>query len=591
MSCHDLDGSSEESTSGERKFLLVGNPNVGKSVIFSKLTGKNVMASNYAGTTVSMTEGTIHYQGTKSSLVDLPGIYSLEASSPAEEVAVKVLEAREVDAILFVLDATGLEKNLPFAYQILGYGIPVVFALNLLDVAKAKGIQIDINRLEKELGAPVISTIAVRHIGLKEILQKLHEVSSKKKKVAPSHRPKSVEEYWSEANRVSQQVQKVTEPRQSSFLDRLSMLSLQLLPGTLIALIVLCLSVAFVVGGGKALRSLILLPLVNDLYIPWITQFMSQFMAEGIWLNVLVGEYGMLVKGIEWPFALILPYVFLFYIVLSVLEDTGYLPHLGVLVDGLLRRIGIQGSNIVPFIMGYGCAIPAILGSRAATTYRERVILATIVSLAVPCIAQTGAFIALLGEHSAMALIFVYLLSFLAILFSGMLLNKSISGKSDPLLVEIPHLLLPNEQALMKKIYLRTKSFMIEAEIPMILAIGVAALLVETGLLNALGIFLQPLVVTWLGLPQEASIALILGVIRREIAVLPLLEMNLTTLQMVVGSVVALFYLPCLSAFAVLTKEFRLKLALAVSLSTIVVAFFVGGLIHHIGKALLPLLI
>ena len=257
--------------------------------------------------------------------------------------------------------------------------------------------------------------------------------------------------------------------------------------------------------------------------------------------NILVGEYGVLIKGIEWPFALVLPYVFLFYVALSFLEDSGYLPRLGVLVDGILKRIGLNGGNIIPIIMGYGCAVPAILGSRAATTKKERIIIASIVSLSVPCVAQTGAFISLLGEQSVLALIAVYLISFFAMFISGVIAKKLIPGKSDPILLEIPNLLMPDVKALLKKISIRTKHFMIEAEIPMVLAIAFAALVVETGALNAAARFIEPFVGGWLGLPKEATLGLILGVLRRELAVLPLLELDLSTMQLLVAQLWSLF--------------------------------------------------
>ncbi|AOY75905.1 ferrous iron transporter B [Clostridium formicaceticum] len=590
MGCHDTNGSLVYSaTEEELKILLMGNPNVGKSVIFSKLTGMQVMTANYAGTTVDYAQGKINHQGKKGILIDVPGTYSLEAMSPAEKVAVRMLKEGGAQVVICVLDATYLERSIHFAYQVMEYEVPVVFVLNLLDIAETKSIFIDIKALEKELNAPVISTIATRNIGLKEVLNKTWEIAHQEKNIKP-YKALTPEEGWEKACSIAEKVQVSSDKAAPSLLDKFSDLSLNFFPGLPIAVLVLFTCLAIVVGGGKALRALILLPVLNNWYVPFISTVVSRILPEGILLNVLIGEYGMLIKGIEWPFALILPYVVLFYGILSVLEDSGYLPHLGVIVDGLLSRIGIQGSSIVPFIMGYGCAIPAILGSRAATSHKERLIISTLVTLAVPCIAQTGAFIALLGNHSMLAIVLVYFISFGFILLGGVLLNKTLEGEVSPMLLEIPSLLMPNEQALFKKIWLRVRSFMVEAELPMILAVGLAAVIVETGMLNSIGKLVQPLVVGWLGLPPEASIALILGIIRRELAVLPLLELNLSTLQMVVGAVVALFYLPCLSVFGVLVKEFHLKVAMLISFLTIFTAIFVGGLIYQSVNLILSLL-
>ncbi|KAB3534057.1 ferrous iron transporter B [Alkaliphilus pronyensis] len=566
----------------------MGNPNVGKSVVFSKLTGMDVIASNYTGTAVTFTKGNIKFQGNEGVLIDVPGTYSLEATSLAEEVAVNMLQNENADVIICVLDATNLERNLNFALQLQQYNTPIVFALNLTDVAARQGIKIDIDKLSKELGAPVVPTVAIRNIGLRDILKEAWKLSEEKS-IEYNGVPDNQDERWQRVGRIIENVQQV-EHRHPTFLEKLGDALMTPLAGIPAAILVLILSLGVVVGGGKAIRSLLLLPILNGYYVPFITNLVSGFVSDGLIYNVLVGEYGMLIKGIEWPFALILPYVFLFYIVLSFLEDSGYLPRLAVLVDGVLQRIGIQGGNIVPMIMGYGCAVPAILGTRAATTLKERIIVASVVSLAVPCVAQTGAFIALLGDRSVFVLLLVYFISLLGIFIGGMVLNKMLPGKTDPILLEIPNLLMPDRQSYIKKILIRTKHFMVEAEIPMLLGVGFAALVAETGALNVVGTYIEPIIEGWLGLPREATIGLILGIIRRELAVLPLLELDLTTLQLLVASVVALFYLPCLSVLGVLIKEFKVSTALIIGGSTFVAAFLLGGFINQVGSLIASLL-
>ena len=581
MKCHQIAEMDYIKDKEHLNILLMGNPNVGKSVVFSKLTGMDVMTANYTGTTVSYTRGHFKHSDKKVNLIDVPGTYALEATSQAEEVAIRMLN-EGADAIICVLDATHLERNLDLALQIQSFGIPIVYALNLKDVATRQGISIDVEALEKHLDAPVVETVAIKGVGVKELGSLAVEVALKIEGQKPVEMP-TAKERWEKALAIAKAVQRV-EKVPPSKVDRLGEAMIKPWPGILIALFALVASLGIVVGGGKALRSLILLPLVNDVIVPFLTRVVSMFIEEGLARNLLVGEYGILVKGIEWPFALILPYVFLFYIVISFLEDSGYLPRLGVLVDGVFRTLGLPGGNIVPFIMGYGCAVPAILGTRASNTYKERLILSTMIALAVPCTAQTGAFFSLLGEQSVWVLLFVYGISFVAIVLVGLIMSRLIPGERAPLILEIPNLLVPSGQALVKKIWIRMKHFLFEAEVPMMLGIAIAALVIETGFLNTLGTALEPLVTGWLGLPKESSLALMLGIIRRELAVMPLLEMNLTTVQMVVGSVVALFYLPCLSVFAVLIKEFKLKVASIISLSTIVIAFLVGGFINQLAQ-------
>ncbi len=566
----------------KKKILLMGNPNVGKSVIFSKLTGVNVDCSNYTGTTVDYTKGDIRFGRQEGVLIDVPGTYSLEASSDAEKVALALLE-EGADAIIYVLDASHLERNLDLAYQLREFNIPIVYSLNLVDVAERKGIKIDSEKLSKYLGGPVIETVAIKNKGLRDILQTSFKISDKDivriKKLKEKER-------WLEIKKVAKDVESYFE-QDITFIDKLEKWTIEPWPGIPIAILVLLVSLGLVVGGGKALRALILLPLIRDFIVPQLTRLVSLVIPAGIFRNLLVGEFGIFTIGIEWPFALILPYVFLFYLVFSFLEDSGYLPRIGVLADGLLRKIGIQGGNIIPIMLGYGCAVPAILGTRAANSEKERKIVAALIAFGVPCASQSAAFISLLGDRSIGALLFVYLISILVMIGVGVLMNKMIPGQNQPILLEIPNLLLPDKTAFKTKLKIRMKHFLVDAEGPMIIGILIAAFIAETGVLNGLSRFIAPFVETWLGLPKETSLALLLGIIRRELAVLPLLELNLTTLQLVVGSVVALFYLPCLSVFGVLAEEFSVKYAVRIALSTTIAAFFFGGLINHLGQFIL----
>lgn len=582
MGCHQA-GPQEKASDGKIKILLMGNPNVGKSVVFSKLTGVHVDSSNYAGTTVDYTVGDIRFGNKEGIMIDVPGTYSLEATSEAERVAVSLLE-EGADVIICVLDATHLERNLDLAYRLKEYPIPVVYSLNLMDVAERQGIRIDVDKLSEELGGPVIPTVAIKNRGLRELMQTAIKLSKEKKEPEPKLED---EERWRRIREIVAKVQSEVEQEELTFIQKLEDWTIQPWPGIPIAFLVLVVSLGIVVGVGKALRAVILLPLVRQVIVPFLSKIVSSIVPAGILRNVLVGEYGILVIGIEWPFALILPYVLLFYIVFSFLEDSGYLPRIGVLADGVLRKIGIQGGNIIPMMLGYGCAVPAILGTRAANTQKERLMVASLVSFAIPCASQSGAFFALLGDRSIFALIFVYLMSIIAMLAVGTMLNRIIPGASQPILLEVPNLLLPDKDAFKKKLKLRMKHFMIDAEAPMLIGIVIAAIIAETGILNEFSKLIYPLVEGWLGLPKEASLSLLLGIIRRELAVLPLLEMNLSTLQLTVGAIVALFYLPCLSVFGVLANEFSVKSALFIGLITIVSAFVFGGLVNQIGSIIL----
>ncbi|NLP35957.1 MAG: ferrous iron transporter B [Clostridiales bacterium] len=574
------------------KILLMGNPNVGKSVFFSNMTGIHVVSSNFAGTTVSYTEGTIKLGNETYHLIDVPGTYSMEATSEAEAVAVRFMNSNPV-AVLCVLDATNLERNIKLGLELQKYNVPIVYALNLVDVAKRHGSEINVALLSQELGAPVIPTVAVKGEGIEEIKEELEKVLSKPSTKScsncsscPGCKGNEINA-WDRAREITARVRKNVSGK-LSFLDRLGRNMLKPWPGLPIALLIIILSLGVIVGGGKALRATILLPLVNKVLVPLFKALFTRVIPEGILLNVLIGEYGIFVIGFEWIIALIFPYVFLFYIVFSFLEDSGVLPRLSVLFDNVMRKMGIQGGSMITILMGYGCAVPAIIGSRTATTKKERLIISSVVCFAVPCISQTGALISLFAGFSPLLLLLMLLLSLVIMVTVSSVLGRVLKGKVDPMVIEIPNLLMPNGRAYGKKLMIRMKHFLVEAEVPMLLSIVIAAVLKETGLLSLIAVYLEPIVSGWLGLPKDAVIALILGIVRREMAVAPLLAIEgLTALQAFVGGTVALLYLPCLSVFGILSKEFNAKVAVAIGLSTVVSAFVVAGLINQIAHLLM----
>jgi len=583
--CHDING--EEKVPGKQNtILLMGNPNVGKSVFFSDMTGIQVVSSNYAGTTVTYTEGTVKLGDESYTLIDVPGTYSLEATSDAEAVAISFLNSNPV-AVICVLDATNLERNIKLGLELQKYNVPIVYALNLLDVAKRHGFEINTGLLSIELGAPVIPTVAVKGEGIDELKNELKNILKRPGRgcsecsSCPGCKGSELDA-WERAKEIADRV-RIRVEGELSFLDRLGRNMVKPWPGFPIAFLVILLSLGVIVGGGKVLSEIILLPLVENALVPFFRNLFSSFIPEGMFLNILIGEYGIFVISFEWIITLIFPYVFLFYVVFSFLEDSGVLPRLSVLFDNLMRRMGVQGGSMITILMGYGCAVPAIIGSRVATTKKERLIISAVVCFAVPCISQTGALISLFAGFSPLLLVLMFLLSFVIMIIVSNVLSRVLKGKVDPLVIEIPNLLMPNASAYGKKLMLRMKNFLVEAELPMLLSVVIAALLKETGLLDYIAVYLEPVISGWLGLPKEAVIALILGIVRREMAVAPLLEIEgLTALQAFVGGTVALLYLPCLSVFGILSKEFSPKVALAIAGSTVLTALTVAGLINQV---------
>jgi ferrous iron transport protein B len=537
-------------------------------------------------------EGHLPVGGKEYTLVDVPGTYSLESTSEAEEVAARFL-ASGAKAIICVLDASNLERNLRLALEIRKYNIPMIYTLNLTDVAARHGITVSAKLLEQELNAPVVSTVAVKKKGFNELKAHLECVlaltderpfSACEKCIScPNRSCNTVDtDTWTAAKQIAKRVVK-REQTNPGFLDKLGDKMLQPFPGVPIAILVIAVLIAVVVGGGELLRELVLLPLVNNAIVPFFRNLFASFIPEGVFLNILTGEFGIFVISFEWILALIFPFVLFFYIGFSFLEDSGYLPRIGVLFDNIMRKLGVQGGSLVYTVMGFGCAVPAIIGSRAATSRKERLIVTAAICFAIPCISQTGALLALLSAYSWWLMPAMVMFGFTLFVTATLFAGKLIKGKVDPLIIEVPNLLIPEPKAYGRKLLTRMKHFLKDAEIPMLAAIVFAAVLSESGLLDLIARYGEPLVSQWLGMPSEAVVALILGIVRREMSVAPLLALELTNLQAFVGGAVSLMYLPCLSVFAILVKEFNLKVATIVSVGTIVVALLIGGLINHIG--------
>jgi len=567
------------------KILLVGPPNVGKSVFFSRLTNIHVISSNYTGTTVSFMEGTYRAGKARYTIVDVPGTYSLMATSPAEEVAVSFLREGP-DAVLFILNAADLEGSVKLALEVMAYQVPIVFALNLVDVAERKGIHVSHAVLERELGAPVIPTVAVRGRGIDALRRALDALLEKKRAVTSYFTGLegivgSQSALWERARAIAKRAASRAD-RRISFLDRLGEAMLRPWPGVPLALLILAASLGIVAGGGELLRKKLLLPLVSGTIVPFFERFITSLNLHPLLESVLIGNYGFFRIGFEWIVALVMPYVLLFQVQFAFLEDSGVLPRLAVLFDGIMRKLGVQGGSLIQMFLGFGCAVPAIIATRAATTKKERLMVTAMICFAIPCTSQTGALLTLLTAYSPWLVAAVAGVGAVVLICVSAILGRAIKGRVDPLVLEVPNLLMPEPRSYFKKLLARLRQFLAEAEGPMLIAVLFAAILSESGLLERIGHALRPVVSGWLGLPEGAVMSLILGIIRREMSVAPLMELQLTARQMFVGAVVSLLYLPCVSVFGIIAKEFNAKTAIVISASTTATALLVGGALNHL---------
>jgi len=573
------------------RLLLMGNPNVGKSVLFNRLTGANVVAANYPGTTVEFTKGKMRVAGESVEVIDVPGTYSLDPTSKAEEVAVQMVDSMDDDDVIVnVVDSTNLERSLGLSLQILKRRRRTVVALNLWDETRHTGIRIDECALEEKLGVACVPTVATTGIGVKDLVGRIEDAR------VPAYEFDD-EDRWREIGNIVAKVQKLGH-RHHTILERLGDASVRPVTGLLMAAVILfaCFEVIRVVGEG--LIGYVFEPLFKGLWAPVMMKLSGVLGGEGLFHDILVGRlidggidfgqsFGLLTTGLFVPIGAVLPYVFAFYLVLSFLEDSGYLPRLAVLLDTVMHRMGLHGMGMVPMLLGFGCNVPGALSARIMESRKERFIAATLMAITVPCMAQIAMIVGLAGEFGARALLPIFLTLFTAWLAIGRLLHVFMKGESPEILIDIPPYRFPYMRGLAKKVWMRMIWFLKEAVPWVLVGVLFVNLLYTFGVIGFVGRITAPVVEGLLGLPREAAGGLIVGFLRKDVAVGMLEPLGLTLRQIIVASVVLAMYFPCVATFAVMIRELGVRDMLKSAAIMIGSALATGGLLNLLLWAIL----
>jgi len=562
------------------KILLMGNPNVGKSALFSRLTGTRIIASNYPGTTVEFTKGYLKLGEEQAEIIDVPGTYTLEATSKAEEVAVDML--KDGDLVINVVDATNLERNLNLTLQLLERPVPVIVALNMWDDARHRGISIDAARLENLLGVPVVPTVGVTGEGIKELVSRFSEAA------VPQTTYSSGDERWAEVGSIVSQAQSLSH-RHHTWRDVLEDVSNHPVGGAFIALLVLFGAFWVIRFIGEGIIGYVTDPLFEWLWTPLLMKLSLALGSGGFWHSILIGNlvdggidyfqsFGLLSTGFYIPFAAVLPYIISFYLVLGILEDVGYLPRLAVLLDTIMHKLGLHGYAIIPTILGFGCNVPAVMATRILESRRQRFIAATLISIGVPCAALQAMIIGLVGQQGGQYVAMVYGSLFVSWIIIGLILNRAVKGFSPELLVEIPPYRFPPWRLIGEKLWLRVSGFIKEA-LPIVLgAVLVVNILYTLGVFDFIANIAAPVVSGLLGLPKETVVPLAMGFLRKDVAVGMLAPLALTAKQLVISSTVLAMFFPCVATFVVMARELGALDMLKATGIMIAAALIVGSL-------------
>jgi len=564
------------------QILLVGNPNVGKSALFSRLTGTHIIASNYPGTTVGFTKGYLKLGEERAELIDVPGNYTLEPTSKAEEVAVEML--KEGDLVINVVDATNLERNLNLTLQLLERQTPVIVALNIWDDTRHRGINIDVAKLEELLGVPVVPTVGVTGQGIRELVRRLPEAKVPKNARTYSNS----DERWARVGDIVSQVQSLSH-RHHRWYENLEDASSHRVWGIVIAVLVLFATFWFVRFVGEGIINYVTDPLFEGLWTPVLAKLSLALGPGSFWHNILIGNligggidysqsFGLLSTGLYIPLAAVLPYIFSFYLALGILEDVGYLPRLAVLMDTIMHRLGLHGYAIIPTILGFGCNVPGIMATRILESRKQRFIAATLISIGVPCVALQAMIIGVVGRQGVGYVAMVYGSLFISWVIIGLILNRAVKGFNPELLVEIPPYRLPPWRVIGEKLWLRVSGFIKEA-LPIVLGtVLVVNILYTLRVFNAIADITAPVLTGLWGLPKDTITALAVGFLRKDVAMGMLAPLALTAKQLVISSTVLAMFFPCVATFVIMARELGVRDLLKAVGIMIAAALIMGSL-------------
>ena len=613
--------------------IFLGQPNSGKSTLFNAIAGLKADTSNFPGSTVKHTHSKVNIEGKVLNIIDLPGTYSLNPSEEAEKVALAHLFGEKPDVIIDVIDASILGRSLEFTLELIELGYPLVIALNMVDLADKKGIRIDTEKLEGILGVPVIPTIATHGRGIKKLLNAAIEALDGKRSFRPLKWSRDVEEKIEELEnaipdefpivgnkrftavkmlevgkpfftktlgnlnpelkKVRDRVKKDLEERHDepayeviaaerhhlalklfercctilrkkkiNWLERADDFIMHPILGYVILLAVFLLFFFTIFQIGNPLEELLLSP------IDQLRTFLSFHLGSGIVFYLLDG----LLQGIGGGLAIVLPYFVPLLFLMSLLEDIGYLARASFLMDTFMHRIGLHGKSVSPFILGFGCNVPAVIATRILESRRDRILTSLLIPF-IPCSARTTIILALVAFYlgPVWALGF-YVFNILLLGLLGRIISFFFKKPSPGLILEIPSLKIPSLKNMWKKTVFHLISFVKFAWPVLIAGSIVLALLQFFHMDEIVNVLLSPLVEKALGLPRELGVTLVFGFLRKELSLIMMLQALgvsyqgvmtvITEQQLIVFTVFVSFFIPCLSTVAIIWKEVGRKTAL-----------------------------
>ncbi len=633
------------------KVLLVGNPNVGKSVLFGALTGRYVTVSNYPGTTVEVTRGNATLRGRRFQVVDTPGVNNLIPYSEDEQVTRDILLEETGACVVQVADCKNLRRALLITLQLMEMRVPLVLALNMEDEARSLGLEVDHQRLSEILDIPVVTTVATRRKGIDRVVQALtmvrgsnfhqelpREIEEAIAAIEPllpesclSKRALAImllaedatltkwlnarisekavqtiaeicrkaqtnlqepvsyiinRERLKKADEIVLQVMSQRDGRGEDWLQRIGDLSMHPLLGIPLLAAVLGMLYLFVGRFGAGfLVDLLEEDLFGGLLLPGVVRWLEAALPVPFLKDLVVGPYGFLTMALTYALAIVLPIVTTFFLAFGVLEDSGYMPRLAVMANRLFHVVGLSGKAVLPMLLGLGCDTMATLTTRILDTRKERILVSLMLALGVPCSAQLGVILGMLGGLSIAAVSVWVLVIVWTMLAVGYMASRLVHGEEGAFILEIPPLRVPHFTNILVKTLARIEWYLKEAVPLFILGTLILFLLDKARLLEQIQHLAEPVIRGWLGLPKEATEAFLIGFLRRDYGAAGLYALarggSMESRQILVSLVTITLFVPCIANLLMIIKERGWATALWMVLVVFAAAFGVGGLLNQ----------
>lgn len=575
---------------------FVGNPNCGKTTLFNLYTGANLRVGNWPGVTVERKEGSIKFGGKNINLIDLPGLYSLDAYTMEEKISADYILGNNADVIVYVADALSLERNLYLALQLCEQRKPFIIALNMMDIAEKRRMRIDCGKMSRMLGGtPIIEVSARKGIAVDELM-----------KAAAEYEPPGGSIAWGTEDRYEyiDKIMKeaVKTDKYDNLTDRADKILTHDVLGILIFFAVICavFALTFVLGD-----------MLKGVFENWLESFS---LAVRTWmLHMNAGEIMTsfvvdgIISGVGGIISFI-PNIAVLFFLLAVLEDSGYMSRTAYISEGLMSRIGLSGRAVIPLLLGLGCTVPAIMSARILKDEKDR--LRTImITPFVSCSARLPIYIFLsdifFKEYAVLAACSMYIIGIICAVAAGFVVSKTEKGERESLIIELPEYKTPSARSVMVYVWEKIKDYLERAGTTIMIASAVMWFLLNFGTGGytgdigksfgaAVGEYLSP-VMSVCGLGDwRIILALISGVAAKETVVS---SMNVLYGQSAAAALAAsgftwinaysmmlfcLLYVPCIAAIATMRRESgSLKYTLLVMCMQIIIAWSVSAVFYQ----------